>query len=76
MSRAKTYTLVNGVEHFNIKQLDRLQKRLEGGKYYNYINTRLINDLFRVIEQARRAENVVEFPKRDAKRRLATGRLG
>ena len=76
MSRAKTYTLVNGVEHFNIKQLDRIYNRLVVGQAADYINTRLINDLFRVIEQARRAENVVEFPKRGAKRRLATGRLG
>jgi hypothetical protein len=73
MSRAKSYTVVNGLDHFNIKQLDRLQKRLDVAYATGYINTRLGNDLYRLIEQARRAENVVEFPKRDTKRRLATG---
>jgi len=61
MSRAKTYTLVNGVEHFNIKQLDRLQKRLDVAYATGFINARLCNDLYRLIEQARRNENVVEF---------------
>ena len=73
MSRAKSYTVVNGLDHFNIKQLDRLQKRLDVAYATGYINTRLVNDLYRLLDQARRAENVVEFPKRDTKRRLATG---
>lgn len=73
MSRAKSYTVVNGLDHFNIKQLDRLQKRLDVAYATGYINTRLVNDLYRLLDQARRAENVVEFPKRDTKRHLATG---